>query len=62
MPPFCALSKCNIGIIGRYFELLHSADPIPQGSKVFIVERHKPNIFIKIDRLSQRRSREFALA
>jgi hypothetical protein len=30
-----------------------SADPIPQGSKVFVVERHKPNVFIKIDGLPQ---------
>ena len=42
-----------------YFELLQSADPIPQGSKVFVVERHKPNVFIKIDGLPQPNFRLF---
>ena len=33
--------------------LLQSADPIPQWSKIFVVERRQPNVFIKIDGMPQ---------
>ena len=38
---------------GNREPLLQTADPVPQGLQIFIVERQFPNVLIKMDRMPQ---------